>query len=213
MLDLHNILWVIPGLVFINIYNRKRPDETIMLSGWPYLFFLVVIASLSWLPSEWIILKTTSWTGIEIFKPAKQIITLVISLMITGFWLLVAQWEPIANMIFTPAQDNFYKKCIEWESYAILLTLKNDKIYSGVLWKFPENPKSRHESQTISIIPIRSGYRDKKTRKAIWNIDYKETQDKSYFIDMEIVIPRSEIITFRKFNKEIFDHFQQEDQL
>ena len=207
MLDLHNILWVIPGVVFINVYNRRRPDETIVLSGWPYLFFLVVIASLAWLPSEWIMLKVAGWTSVEISNAAEQIITLTTSLAATAVLLLFAQWEPVANMIFSPEQDNFYRKCIEWENHAVLLTLKSGKVYIGVLWKFPENPRSRHESQTISIIPVKSGYRDNDTKKAMWNTDYKETQDKSHFIDMEIIIPRSEIITFRKFNKEVFNYF------
>ena len=43
----------------------------------------------------------------------------------------------------------------------MLLTLKNGKAYIGILWKYPEHPKSRYESQTISIIPLRSGYREK----------------------------------------------------
>ena len=73
MLDLHNILWVIPGVVFINVYNRRKPDETIVLSGWPYLFFLVATAALAWLPSEWIMLKASDWTNAEISKPANQI--------------------------------------------------------------------------------------------------------------------------------------------
>ena len=210
MLDLHNILWVVPGVVFINFYNRRRPSESIMLSGWPYLFFLVVIAALSWLPSEWIMLKASGWTDAEISNPAKQAGTLIISLIVTFFWVLISQWEPIANIIFAPAQDNFYRKCIEWENQAILLTLKNSKIYIGVLWKFSENPKSRHESQTISIIPMKSGYRDKNTKKAIWNTDYKEAQDKAHLIDMEVIIPRSEIVTFRKFKEEVFDYFHKD---
>ena len=30
-------------------------------------------------------------------------------------------------------------------------------------------------------------------------------------IKREVIIPRSEIITFRKFNKEVFDYFHKED--
>ena len=75
----------------------------------------------------------------------------------------------IARQIFLPVQDNFYKKCVEWENKEVLITLNNGKTYQGLLWKYPESPKSRHESQTISIVPFKSGYRDEKTKKVIWN--------------------------------------------
>ena len=52
MLELHNVLWIIPGVIFIYLYNKRRFGDSISLSGWPYLFFLVVIASLTWLPAE-----------------------------------------------------------------------------------------------------------------------------------------------------------------
>ncbi|MBC6415951.1 MAG: hypothetical protein GDA46_06130 [Bdellovibrionales bacterium] len=55
MLDLYNILWVTPGIIFIHFYNIRRPNQVIDLSGWQYLFFLVLIATLTWLPSEWLV--------------------------------------------------------------------------------------------------------------------------------------------------------------
>lgn len=45
-----------------------------------------------------------------------------------------------------------------------LLTLKNRKAYIGIPWKYPENPRSKHESQTISIVLIKSGYRKRDTK-------------------------------------------------
>lgn len=207
MLDFHNILWVIPGVIFIYFYNKCRPDNimatAINLSGWPYLFFLVIIAAFTWFPAELIM---------EVCKDDKELstklITLVIALAFTVILLLLAQIESIAKLIFLPVQDNFYKKCIEWENKEIFITLKNEKAYHCLLWKYPENPKSRHESQTISIIPYKSGYRDEKTKKVIWNTYYPEYRDKSDLVDMEVIIPRTEIITFGKFSKRTFEHFE-----
>ena len=205
MLDLHNILWVIPGFIFIYFYNKFRPDNTIAtaieLSGWPYLFFLVFIASLTWFPAELIV---NLWYDNSLINKA---ITLLISIFFTAILLKLAQWYKIAQWIFLPVQDNFYKKCLEWENSFVLVTLKNEKTYIGVLWKYPESPKSRHESQTISIIPFKSGYRDEKTKEVIWNINYPEYNNKSQFTNMEIIIPRTEIVTFGKFNEESFKHF------
>jgi len=106
--------------------------------------------------------------------------------------------------------DNFYKKCIEWENKEILLTLKNGKTYQGLLWKYPESPKSRHESQTISMVPFKSGYRSDKTKEVVWNTYYPKYENYFDLVDMEIIIPRTEIITFGKFNNKTFEHFEKQ---
>lgn len=210
MLELHNVLWVIPGVIFIHLYNKRRPDDTISLSGWPYLFFLVVIAALTWLPGEFIItndILNSKALFVNKLNIAQDTATLLVAIICAVIWFLFAQWGVISRWTFLPAHDNFYKKCIEWENKETLLTLKNEKVYHCLLWKYPENPKSRHESQTISIIPYKSGYRDEKTKKVIWNTYYPEYEKYSDLVDMEVIIPRTEIITFGKFSKKTFEHF------
>lgn len=75
--------------------------------------------------------------------------------------------------------------------------------YIGILLKYPENPRSRHESQMISIIPLVSGGRNKEIKEAEWGTFYP----KGHLNDCEIAIPRSEIITFGKFNEKVFKYF------
>ena len=209
MLELYNVLWVIPGVIFIYLYNRSRPNDSISLSGWPYIFLLVFIAILTWLPAEAIV-ENDFWLSnfsIQFLCIGHKTTTLLIAIAISFILFLISKLKPVERLIFPSAHDNFYKKCIEWENEEILLTLKNEKTYIGILWKYPDNPKSRHESQTISIIPLISGHREKETKKVIWNTHYPEYKDKSDFLNMEVIIPRAEIITFGKFNKETFDHF------
>ena len=206
MLELHNILWLIPGVIFIHFYNNYRPEDTISLSGWNYIFSLVVIAFLTWFPAEWII--ECYYREENISEKSQKGMTVLVSILFAFilFWIV----RLIGGTSFIKVQDNFYKKCIEWENVEILLTLKNGKIYQGLLWKYPESPKSRHESQTISIVPFKSGYRENETKKVIWNTYYPEYEKDSDLIDMEIIIPRAEIITFGKFSIKTFEHFEKQ---
>ena len=106
-------------------------------------------------------------------------------------------------MVFLPVYDVFFINCVNWEKKSVIISLKNDKIYIGILLKYSENPKSKYESQTISIFPLRSGGRDQKTKEAIWGKKYpKNVRD-----NCEIVIPRSEIVTFGIFNEDTFKYF------
>lgn len=226
MLDFHNILWVIPGVVFVSIYNRNRPGRALNLSGWSYIFSLVFIASLTWLPAEFLSKGIFSWLGT--FDSLKMLFqwmhesnlnaqqdqvqavqTLITSIFFSFVWLLLVQWKVIFIMVFPPIHDNFYNKCIEWENEEVLLTVKNGKAYHGLLWKYPENPKSRYDTQTISIIPLKSGCRDKEIQQVEWNTYYPEYRDWRHFYNMEIIIPRSEILTFRKFSETTFEYFQE----
>ncbi len=195
---------------FHSFYNKHRPERlaatAVNLSGWPYIFTLVLIATLTWLPAE-LIMETCSLEGLK----KKLFILLIASLIFTPALLLLAQIEFIAKWIFLPVQDNFYKKCIEWDNKEVVMTLKNGKTYQGLLWKYPENPKSRHESQTISIVPFKSGYRKKETKEVVWNTYYPKYENHSDLIDMEVIIPRTEIITFRKFSRKTFEHFENQN--
>ena len=212
MLNLEDILWVIPGVYFVYIYNRRRPNEIISLTGWSYLFLIVFVAVFTWMPAEGIV----NWIGqYSLFKSGilKTIITVMISIILSSLLFLIIMIEKIFRLISFSIYDNFHKKCIECENKLVLLTLKNRKTYIGILRKYPENTRSSFESQSVSIIPFISGYRKSETNIIDWNIEYlKERLDNEMEIiskldETEILIPRSEIITLRKYNKEIFDQF------
>ena len=51
-----------------------------------------------------------------------------------------------------------------------------------------------------------SGCRIEQAKKVIWNTIYPRYEKKSDLVDMEVLIPKSEIITFGKFNMKVFDH-------
>ena len=67
-----------------------------------------------------------------------------------------------------------------------------------------DRPMEKYESQTISIIPIQSGFR--RADKTIhWNTYYPQYQENEDD-DVEMFFPRSEIATFAKFNLEIYEY-------
>ncbi len=112
----------------------------------------------------------------------------------------------INRLVLPPVRDNFYNKCTAWKNEFVFLSLKDNKAYIGTLWKYPENPQLRHDSQTISIIPLVSGYRCA-DKHIIWNTHYPKYKNEADVFNMETLIPRSEIITFRKFHDQTFQYF------
>lgn len=202
MLNLENILWVVPGTVFIYFYNRNRCLTRINLSGWPYIFFLVLIATISWIPAK-IILEIECVRNFFHLSNHfySSLLTVIFSLIFILIYLIIL---PLFESYFPSIYDNFYRKCIEWENELIIITLKNEKAYIALLWKYPEIPNSRYETQTISIVPYLSGYRHQETKKIEWNIPYPMYKDENQIKSMEIIVPRSEIITLGKFNREFF---------
>lgn len=215
MLELQELLWVLPGVIFIHVYNKKRPADNINLSGWSYIFSLVVIATITWLPfkiwlsekyfGEWKILYVTFLSVILSFCLTLFLIQPKIFLFIKNSNSFVIN---IFKYIFPrEIYDNFIVNCIKWERKTIILSLKNNKAYIGILLKYPENPKSKYETQMISIRPLISGGRGQHTKQIDWKVYYPQIEEDSF----EMMIPRSEIITFGKFNKDVFKHFHNDN--
>lgn len=195
-----NLYWVLPGLVFIFIYNWRRPHNSIILSGWSYFFLLVFIYFITVGAVNFVFsLELVEKLNIEYTRLFLQI-ALVFGVPI------VFTYKKISDK-FLPLKDNFLERCIEWEKKndAVFLSLKNNKVYVGYLQKYPESIRLKLETQTISIDPIMSGGRCEKTKKVDWTTKYPQNKD-----NLEIIIPRSEIITFGKFDKDVFEHFNPE---
>ena len=254
MLDLNTLLWVVPGVIFIYVYNKRRPVDSITVAGWPYLFSLVFIALLFWLPVEtllndklddfgkWQTLVVPATSGFIAFLTAffftsignittvnfryllfVIIITVLIWLPFHFLLIGVEKWQilmwpvtfgisifclsplltKLCKLIPFNVQDTFLSNCADWEKKTVILSLHNNKVYIGILLKYPENPRSRHESQMISIIPLISGGRNKDTKEVKWG-DYYPIHN---LTGCELMIPRSEILTFGKFSEKVFKHF------
>ena len=201
MLALDSILWVVPGFVFTIVYNKKRPSKAINLSGWPYVFTLVLIAVFTWLPIKTLI---TDSFGKSL---CPTLLTVFLSILASSILAILYLRLSIKFAWMAPSiHDTFCNQCIEWENKLVIVTLRNNKAYNGILLRYPESPKEIHESHGISIVPIESGFVNKE-KKIIWHTKYPTDNEKQ--IATEIVIHRSDVVTFRKFNKELYQNFYQ----
>ena len=323
-MSLGDLLWTLPGFIILEIYNRKHPASATSLSGWRYVFCLVAIAAMVWLPAQWVAKTAAEWLAQDIrltmfwsiwlgtgtclyllwgrkiavslmvvvaasfllllashldvpdillgiavsctflvlvlplallvytlcaerrevqMNPLKRarIIIIVLSLFCTllagllgcillpdmqmlktvvmviplsAALLVLTSVDVIASFILPKSQDLFYNRCVEWENEEVIISLKNNKIYYGLLWKYPENPLSDHSLQTLSIVPFTSGCRSK-SGQVVWNTVYPILDDSfshnfdehEYLKSTELIIPRSEITSFRKFNPIVFEYF------
>ena len=224
MLELHNLLWVVPGLIFVNTYNNQtRGLDSINLSGWPYIFILVLAAVPTWYPSQMMASILLSSPEVDVSGDDQRMlmsgrefmqnfIALVCSsALATGLARLLVAWHWLKKFIVPLSTDAFINYCRQLEGALVMLALKNDKVYIGILKKYPENTSDRHELQSIFIRPVVSGYRVRETKKLIFNTSYyeKKTDDShpmTPIASIDVAIPRSEIVTLGPFDKKIFNH-------
>ena len=207
ILELEKLLWVIPGVIFIYQYNKRRNSEVINLSGWSYIFALVTVASITWLPIDILFSYVIEHFSISISSKMKVFLLAVFSSFFSFGLVLISTYYVLffSKWILPKVYDDFILSCLKLKVKPVILSLKNGKVYTGILCKYPSNPKSRYESQIISIIPIKSGFRSKDTGEVQWGIKYPTEEE--FLTENGIIIPRSEIVTFGKFNKKIFEYF------
>ena len=95
-----------------------------------------------------------------------------------------------------------YKLLRQW----VIVTLKNSKVYMGVLVAATEDP---NETQRyIQVTPVTSGYREKETHRLILNTNYVEDiQKPDLFPNRDILIPVAEIITLTQFDSTLHARF------
>lgn len=220
-------LWVIPGICFLFSYNRLRDVEAVEFSGWPFLFFIILIGALTYLPLRLyfnlplVALLVSSLIGFLIPFIIKLIFMPFVSYLeenpnfftSSNLWSIVYFFYPLEN------RDKFIKNCIDFEGSAIFITIKDpviikegekhttipSRVFLGFLVEFPYLAIQDTSSQVIRILPLLSGYR---------YIDGKENKDekgnpqiiwlKKYEIHEDstgIIIPRDKIIHLSRYDE------------
>lgn len=97
----------------------------------------------------------------------------------------------------------------------VAITLKNNKVYIGLITMYPE-PHIRGQ-RFVSILPYFSGYRDQTTKQLIITTNYLLVYDQLETLakkdpeldvaDFDIVIPVSEIMSISIYNQTVSDIF------
>ena len=175
MLSLDNLTWTIPGICFLFSYNRLRDVESLEFSGWPFVFFIVLIGAITKIPLEHLF---DTWNQFEIIALASTIaffIPFVIKFLFEFFikrleadenffiksnlWSIIYFFYPLEN------KDKFIKNCIENEGEPVLVTTEEDTL---VLRKninqstklneleSPEKKKNSKEEEKIESFSIKS---------------------------------------------------------
>ena len=231
MLTLENLTWTIPGICFLFSYSRLRDVESIEFSGWPFVFFIVLIGAITQMPLKYFF---NSWNQFEIILTA-SIIAFLIPFIIkflfeffvkkldedknffvnSNFWSIIYFFYPLEN------KDKFIKNCIDHEGQPVLVTTEEplivlnktntgekekqystkSRIFFGILIEFPYVATKVTDSQVIRILPLFSGY------KYIKNDIEKIQWTKQYEIHKNstgVIIPRNKILNFSPYAEE--DH-------
>ena len=230
-LTLENLAWTIPGICFLFSYNRLRDAESLEFSGWPFVFFIVLIGSFTVLPLKYWFNISSYTTIIFIASTVSFLIPFVIKYCFAPFveklenepnffipsnlWSVVYFFFPLEN------RDKFIKNCIDCEGEPVLITTEEDLIifsddqpdkklpccvvksalFFGILIEFPYVAAQVVDSQAVRILPIFSGYK---------YLDRKDQKEKIQWVrkyditedSFGIVIPRNRILSFSKYTEE-----------
>lgn len=176
---------------------------------------LVLVAMPTWFPSQALVNKLNVWTQNN-FENWSVPLTLIFSSTLAILFSRILAWpecEFVRKIIMPLSQDLFTNLCrkLESEERLVMMTLKSHKVYVGLLKGYPENTGEPYELQSISIRPVASGYRERENRHVIFTTSYYVPRHNNTSLMMpissiEVIIPRSEIITFGPFDKKIFNH-------
>ena len=192
MLNIDTLIWVIPGMVGLRAYHKELLVKLPQPEGWVYLVSVVFFA----LP--YYLLNLLTFAVLHLLIPAELIDHLAISvptdLAILAISIFICHLFGcfvailINNKERDASLDPFHDNCTQWREQLVFITLDSKRIYLGTL---VDHTKDVRFEYTIKIIPIYSGYRSN-NGKVIWDFNYPLEEDTV----VEIVIPRSRIITF-----------------
>ena len=185
MLSIETLIWVIPGLIGLWVYNYKLAVKLPHTEGWPYLLKVVFFAF------PYYLIKLSQPFNWEFGGIPNDGWVLIVSVPVCGILGFIVAFLRNKMLPKVPS-DPFHDNCILWREKLVFITLDSKRIYLGTL---VDHTKDVRFEYTIKIIANYSGYRDEQGR-VIWDFKYPLQKD----IAVQIVIPQSKIATFALWN-------------
>ena len=221
------VIPVLSGYLFLTNLNFTRYG-ILKESGYHVLFRSAFIGILLFIVSSGITLILTNSGHIDLLEIVEILVPIdnAITLSLTFLLGLVL---PIPLNLFYSAEQATNKvaerngeltKLLIDESFGwylpIEFSLRSGKSYIGYVIETQFTLKNQSD---IALIPIASGYRDKDTKKLVITTNYSQFIEKVFLEDgleaeksgiykFRLVIPMSEIVSARYFDREIYDLFQ-----
>lgn len=115
--------------------------------------------------------------------------------------------EPTDTLLNISAFSDSNKSIGESDERIIMLTMKDRKVYIGVVSENRKEMFARFSqgSDDFEFMPLMSGYRDKDTLDLIVTTDYSEAIEKK--LNITVIIKKSEILTLTKVNSDQLSKF------
>ncbi len=139
-LTLENLAWTIPGICFLFSYNRLRDVESLEFSGWPFVFFIVLIGAITTLPVKYWLGVSSYPLNIFISSVAAFFIPFVIKYLFgpfvkkledePNFFMPSNLWSAVYFFFPLENRDKFIKNCIEYEGEPVLAAAEESLIIS-----------------------------------------------------------------------------------
>lgn len=229
-MELHDILWGIAGYIVFFIFQLTEPVR--QRSGWDFFIQIAFFSLLSFVVARGLIAIFSSivpdihffaaWWHIQ-FKYYFHSLTLIVGIVFAApligiilvlpriknkiyrlfSWISKLSGGKRKNLEFT---DLFFSYSHKLLKRLIMVTLKNGKVYIGMLIAATEDPNEIH--RYIQISPITSGYRAKETHSLILNTNYiEDIKQPTSFPNRDILIPLAEILTLTEFDPDLHERF------
>ena len=193
MLDIANLIWVVPGIAGLLTYNQRLTLKYRQAEGWRYLSLIIFFATPYYFVD--LIPLIGPWFT-ELDSKAADLLRMISSIILSI--LLGALAAYIHSRYFNnPKSSPFHDCCSLWKDQFVFITLTNRKVYLAQLLDYTKDLRSE---AAIRVEPFSSGYR-KGNGTVKWTFAYPVEQialnRKTEGIeDPGLIIPYKEMVTF-----------------
>lgn len=227
------LIVLVTGFIFTRLYLPARLRQQ-RSEGWDSYFHIAAWGAF-FLATSLVILTVVAVSNIGLSLTTKLIAShtepLILVTLSLSAVLAVSTALLVNATLFRKGSDRYYQQianvivndhieallmesCIDQRP--ILITLANNKIYIGISHDTFSCITSEMKSNSIAILPLRSGYRSVKRKKLKVINDYnkhygKMNRTEGFDVDdFRVVIPKSEITSISFYDSDSSEHIESE---